>query len=119
MPATVLLVEDEPAIRQLMARALTTEGYRVLEARNGREGAAVYRERGNEIDLLVTDVRMPYLSGTSLADELRQHRRTLKVLYITGFPDDQTANEHRLVKPFLRDTFLSTVQQILSVPVSR
>ncbi len=102
-----------------MAGALRTEGYRVLEARNGREGVAVYYKHGSEIDLLVTDVRMPYLSGTNLADELRRVRRTLKVLYITGFPDEQTANEHRLVKPFSRDVFLTTVQQILSLPVLR
>ncbi len=114
MRATLLLVDDEPIIRQLMARALRSEGHCVLEARNGTEAEAVYGQHGASIDLLVTDVRMPFRSGTDLVARLRRRRRALEVLYVTGFPDDRIAREHRLVKPFTRDALLSVVQQILS-----
>lgn len=111
--ATLLLVEDEPALRQLMGRALRAEGYRVLEARTGNEAAALYDQHGADVDLLITDVRMPYLSGPDLVSLLRSQRRTLPVLYVTGYPDDRTSHEHLLVKPFYRDALVGTVRRIL------
>lgn len=111
---TILLVEDEPAIRQLMARVLVSEGFRVLEARHGLEAADVFRDHGDAIDLLITDVRMPFVSGTDLIDELRRLRPSLRVLFVTGYPDDRTASECQLVKPFTRDAFLTTIHEILS-----
>lgn len=113
MLPTLLLVEDEPAIRQLMARALSGAGYRVLEARTGAEAVAVYERYGADVDLLITDIRMPYLSGVELAAELRRRRRTLKILYVTGYPDDRTSGEPQLVKPFQRDALLGAVERLL------
>ncbi len=112
--ATLLLVEDEPALRQLMGRALRADGYRVLEARTGSEAEAVYDQHGADVDLLITDVQMPYLSGPDLVSSLRLRRRTLPVLYVTGFPDERASHEYLLVKPFARNVLSATVQWILA-----
>src|SRR5919107_1711471 len=77
---TILLVEDEPAVRQLFAQALSRSGYRVYEARNGQEAINVFDQHGEEIDLLLTDMRMPYMGGAELAEQLRARRQTLKLL---------------------------------------
>lgn len=119
MSRTVLLADDEPALRQLMARVLAGEGFQVLEARHGREADDLFRRYGDEIDLLITDVRMPFVSGTDLVDELRRRRPQLKVLYVTGYPDERTASEHQLVKPFTRDVFVAAIRDVLSESIER
>ena len=73
---TILLVEDEPAVRQLFAQALTRAGYRVYEARNGQEALKVFDQHGDSIDLLLTDMRMPFMGGAELAHQLRARRTT-------------------------------------------
>ena len=67
----ILLVEDEPAVRQLFLLALTRAGYRVYEARNGQEALKMFDQHGDSIDLLLTDLRMPYMGGAELAQHLR------------------------------------------------
>ena len=64
---TILLVEDEPAVRQLFATALSRAGYTVFEARNGEEAVKVFDQHADDIDLLLTDMRMPYMGGAELA----------------------------------------------------
>ena len=83
---TILLVEDEPAVRQLFAQALTRAGYRVHEARNGQEAMKVFDQHGDSIDLLLTDMRMPYMGGAELAQHLRARRNTLKLIGVSGIP---------------------------------
>src|SRR5689334_1575380 len=83
---TILLVEDEPAVRQLFAQALMRAGYRVFEARNGQEAMKVFDQYGDTIDLLLTDVRMPYMGGTELVKHLRARRNTLKLICVSGYP---------------------------------
>ncbi|PYR73489.1 MAG: hypothetical protein DMF86_20355 [Acidobacteria bacterium] len=80
---TILLVEDEPAVRQLFAHALTRAGYRVYEARNGEEAIKVFDQHGDTIDMLLTDMRMPYMGGAELAHHLRERRSSLKLLCIS------------------------------------
>src|SRR5439155_14619970 len=80
---TILLVEDEPAVRQLFAAALTRAGYSVYEARNGQEAMKLFDAHGDQIDLLLTDIRMPYMGGAELAHHLRGRRRTLRLLCIS------------------------------------
>jgi CheY-like chemotaxis protein len=67
---TILLVEDEPAVRQLFAQALKRAGYSVYEARNGQEAVKVFDQHGESIDMLLTDMRMPYMGGAELAHHL-------------------------------------------------
>jgi two-component system cell cycle sensor histidine kinase/response regulator CckA len=112
---TILLVEDEPAVRQLFAQALTRAGYAVYEARNGQEAMKVFDKHGDGIDLLLTDMRMPYMTGAELAHHLRGRRRTLKLLCISGYPghlDSDLATDF-LAKPFSRDDLLKKVREVL------
>jgi two-component system, OmpR family, response regulator len=109
----ILLVEDEPAIRQLLAAELASEGYGVIEARHGKEATAAFAEYGHAIDLVVTDVRMPYQSGIELIATLRASR-PVKVLYITAYSDEPIKHEAHLIKPFYRDTFIEAVRQVLA-----
>ncbi|WP_245442871.1 ATP-binding response regulator [Methylobacterium terrae] len=84
---TVLVVEDEPAVRSLILEVLRDLGYRALEAQDGPAGLAALRVPGR-IDLLVTDVGLPGLNGRQLADAAREHRPGLKVLFITGYAEN-------------------------------
>jgi two-component system cell cycle sensor histidine kinase/response regulator CckA len=114
MPDTILLVEDEPAIRQLMAGALKSRGYRVLEARHGREALDLFPEIDDAIDLVVTDVRMPYVRGTEMVAALRERRPGLRVLFISGYSDLSIQGEPHLYKPFARAEFLAAVEDLLA-----
>ena len=112
---TILLVEDEPAVRQLFAQALVRAGYRIFEARNGQEAIKVFDEHGEAIDLLLTDMRMPYMGGAELAQQLRARRLTLKLICISGYPgkiDPELASDF-LAKPFSRDDLLKKVREVL------
>lgn len=111
----ILLVEDEPAVRQLFAQALMRAGYRVFEARNGQEALKVFDQHGDTIDMLLTDMRMPYMGGGELAQHLRARRVTLKLLCISGYPGTEAGdlNAEFLAKPFSRDDLLRKVREVL------
>ena len=111
---TILLVEDEPAIRGLVAQALRKVGYQVLEARNGLEALEVF-ERAGHVDLLLTDVQMPYLRGTDLTAKLREKAPGLKTLLISGYVarGQATVDAPLLEKPFARDALLKAVRETL------
>jgi CheY-like chemotaxis protein len=112
---TILLVEDEPAVRQLFSQALARAGYGVYEARNGQEAMKLFDQHGETIDLVLTDMRMPYMGGAELAHHLRGRRRTLKLLCISGYPGslDSDLSSDFLAKPFSRDELLSKVREVL------
>jgi two-component system, cell cycle sensor histidine kinase and response regulator CckA len=112
---TILLVEDEPAVRQLFAQALSRAGYVIHEARNGQEAIKLFDQHGDSIDLLLTDMRMPYMGGAELAHQLRARRRTLKLLCISGYPGNLDADlaSDFLAKPFSRDDLLKKVREVL------
>ena len=112
---TILLVEDEPAVRQLFSRTLTRAGYRVHEARNGQEALKLFDQYGESIDLLLTDMRMPFMGGAELAKQLRARRRTLKLLCISGYAGGSEFEfaEDFLAKPFSREQLLAKVREVL------
>ena len=85
---TVLLVEDEDAVRSFAARALAQRGYRVLEATTGTEALDLFKSHHGEVDLVVSDVVMPEMDGPTLCDELRRERPDLKVIFISGYAED-------------------------------
>ena len=104
---TVLLVEDEDAVRSFAARALGQRGYRVLEATTGAEALAVFAGHHGDVDLVVSDVVMPEMDGPTLCEQLRRERPDLKVIFISGYAEDSfrqhlAANEDFmfLQKPF-------------------
>jgi signal transduction histidine kinase len=88
---TLLLVEDNAAVRQLSVRALRKRGYTVFDARNADEAIEWAAQSGIKPQLLVTDVVMPGLSGPNLAAKLVEHNPQLRVLYMSGYNDDATA----------------------------
>ncbi|HTS29151.1 MAG TPA: response regulator [Bryobacteraceae bacterium] len=117
---TVLLVEDEDSIRRLMHKFLEREGYQLLEARNGQEAkdlAEVYRR---PIDVLVTDMVMPGMSGTELAEKLAPLRPDMKVLFVSGYRHDTLEHQgllkrdlNLLPKPFPAIELVRRVQMLL------
>ncbi|MBS0644636.1 MAG: response regulator [Proteobacteria bacterium] len=115
---TVLVVEDETAIRRLIADALREMNCAVLEAEDGPAGLQVVRS-GRRIDLLLTDVGLPGLNGRQLADAARETRPDLPVLLITGFPGTALADMKAIGmdvmrKPFALDALLGRVRTLLS-----
>ena len=115
---TILLVEDEPAVRQLFSQALVRAGYRVHEARNGQEALKVFDQHGDGVDLLLTDMRMPFMGGAELARLLRTRRGTLKLLCISGYAGENELefSGDFLAKPFSRDELLAKVREVLDRP---
>ena len=115
---TILLVEDEPAVRQLFAQALMRAGYRVYEARNGEEAVKLFDQHGDSIDLLLTDMRMPYMGGAELAQQLRSRRGSLKLICISGYPGTLSGElpGDYLAKPFSREDLLNKVREVLDRP---
>lgn len=119
----VLLVEDEPDVRLVMADILSDNGYIVLEADNG-QAAMRHILSPARIDLLLTDVGLPGgMTGRQLADSARQHRHYLKVLFVTGYDEQASlgsglmeAGMAILTKPFKIDSFAKKVQDIMQAP---
>jgi two-component system, cell cycle sensor histidine kinase and response regulator CckA len=112
---TILLVEDEPAVRQLFATALSRAGYTVFEARNGGEAVKLFDEHAGAIDLLLTDMRMPYMGGAELARQLRERNQALKMICISGHSGAAATavSTDFLSKPFSRDDMLKKVREVL------
>jgi CheY-like chemotaxis protein len=118
---TVLLVEDEPPVRDLALRLLNQQGYKVLEAGNGEEALRVVQEHiGEKIHLLLTDVVMPQMGGKELANQLKLLRPDVKVLYTSGYTDDAIvhhgvleAGTHFLQKPFSPVALAQKVREVL------
>lgn len=85
---TVLLVEDEDAVRSFAARALGQRGYKVFEAGTGAEALEVFQEQNGEVDLVVSDVVMPEMDGPTLMKELRATHPDLKIIFMSGYAED-------------------------------
>jgi len=85
---TVLLVEDEDAVRSFAARALGQRGYQVLEASTGSEALDVFESHQGDVDLVVSDVVMPEMDGPTLMEKLRRDRPDLKIIFISGYAED-------------------------------
>ena len=117
---TILLVDDEPELRRLARLALTTHGYRVVEASNGEDALRIAASHQGPIHLLLTDLVMPLMGGRMLAHTLRQRMAQLRVLFISGFTDDSVvrhglldASEAFLQKPFSASSLASAVRALL------
>jgi CheY-like chemotaxis protein len=90
--ATVLVAEDQPALRRLISSALGGRGYRVLVAESGEEALAVAEAEGHAIDVLLTDVVMPRMGGRELAAAIRARRPDVPVLFMSGYAKDEDAD---------------------------
>lgn len=119
---TVLVVEDDAAVREIVTQFLQGAAYQVLEARDADEAFAVMRRDAPVVDLLVTDVVLPGQSGPELAGRLREHAPKMRTLFISGYPSDAVGGARApmfLSKPFSRAAFLQAVRKALGAPRHR
>ena len=116
---TVLLVEDEEAVRRFAARALARQGYKVLEAGTGTEALEVMRKTGDEVNLVISDIVMPEMDGPALLKALRKKKPGLRIIFISGYAEDAmkslTGDEEFtfLAKPFQLKELVATVKETL------
>jgi two-component system cell cycle sensor histidine kinase/response regulator CckA len=117
---TVLMVDDDNAVRDLIRKVLELEGYTILTAHNGQGALAACEAHQGRIDLLITDVVMPDVSGRELAERLTQECSETKVLYISGYTDDAIVRHgvlqegtHFLQKPFTPQALVRKVRAVL------
>ncbi len=117
---TVLVVEDEAGIRMLMRKILDRQGYNVIEATRGDEALQIVQSRKTPVQLLVTDLVMPQMSGRELAERLTRTQPSLKVLYVSGFTDDEAIRSGSLgpgsaflQKPFTLGSLVEKVREVL------
>lgn len=120
---TVLVVEDEEAVRELAREILENKGYAVLEARHGVEALLISDRHNGPIHLLLTDVIMPQLNGRGLAQRLTSLRSDIKVLYMSGYTTKDLISHGMLdpgvaflQKPFTPDALALKVRQVLDAP---
>lgn len=124
IPATILVVEDEPTVRRLLQRVLEREGFRVRVAASGREALDGWADYGMSVDLVVTDVVMPGgVSGTELARELQRLRPSLPIVFTSGYdpdydPSDVTMipGENFVPKPATAEQLLAVVRRMMPAP---
>jgi PAS domain S-box-containing protein len=117
---TILLVEDEEAVRNLGSQLLSSQGYKVLEASNGGEALLICEQYPNPIHLMLTDVVMPNMSGRQLAERLAPIKPDMKVIYMSGYTDDTilqrgipSSETAFLNKPFTPDSLMRKVRKVL------
>ncbi len=117
---TILLVEDEPAVRGLASRILEKQGYRVIAAQHGKEAMEIATKEDAHIDLVLTDIVMPGMNGRGLVERLTGIRPRIKSLYMSGYTDDDIVrrgfiepSKSFLQKPFTSDALLRTVRKVL------
>jgi two-component system cell cycle sensor histidine kinase/response regulator CckA len=119
----ILLVEDDNSVGQLAKRILAGKGYRVTLARGGAAAVRVFEESPLEIDVVLTDLVMPGMSGRDLMVRLHQARPCLRVLYMSGYTSDEILRRGLhdpsvwfLQKPFSTAQLLTKIRQVLDVP---
>jgi CheY-like chemotaxis protein len=117
---TILLVEDEEAVRGLACRILERQGYRVIPAQHGRDAMEIATKETGHIDLVLTDVVMPGMNGRGLVERLAGIRPSIKSLYMSGYTDDDIIrrgfiepSKSFLQKPFTSEALLETVRKVL------
>jgi CheY-like chemotaxis protein len=117
---TILLVEDEDAVRSLTCRILQKHGYRVLPAEDGRAALTIATQESGTIDLILTDIVMPGLNGRGLVEKVVGIRPSIKSLYMSGYTDDDIVrrgfvepSRSFLQKPFTSEVLIQTVRKVL------
>jgi DNA-binding NtrC family response regulator len=116
----VLLVEDEPVVRRTIARMLEADGFNVVEVEHGLAARDLLAQSTVAPDLVLTDLRMPFLNGAELGDVVNQLRPGVPVLYMSGFGSEtrdwlspEVLDRCYLAKPFSREQLLETVRRCL------
>jgi CheY-like chemotaxis protein len=117
---TVLVVEDEDIVRDLVCEVLEDQGYNVMCARDGIEALNMAEDYDGPIHLLVTDVIMPHMNGQELAGKLSQLRPDMKILYVSGYSDNEIGDHGHLdpryellQKPFTPQTLARKIREVI------
>lgn len=119
---TILIAEDDPGARRIIARILSGQGYNVLESENGASAIRTLLHHGEPVHLLLADVMMPDFDGRSLAEQVERLRPGVKVIYVSGFDKADLDRQEVFVhgesislvkKPFRREELLSLVREVL------
>jgi signal transduction histidine kinase/ActR/RegA family two-component response regulator len=115
---TILLVEDEDGVRRLLKHVLAKEGYNVVEAASGPEALGMYQQLRRPVDLLLTDIVMPRMSGRELADRMVKLQPGLKIIFMSGYTDEAIAGTGSLAalflsKPLRPDILVTRVREVL------
>jgi CheY-like chemotaxis protein len=123
---TILVVEDESAVRRFVKRALERRGFEILEAADGAEALHLVKSHRGPIDAVVTDVDMPQMSGIEFARELARSHPETPVLFLSGSsrdflddPDAQQALGHFLQKPFTEEAIIDELRRLIAAAESR
>jgi two-component system cell cycle sensor histidine kinase/response regulator CckA len=118
----VLIVDDEPTVLEIIGATLEVYGYRVLTASDGAEGLRVFRERGHEIRVVLSDINMPVMSGDVLIHEIRQLNPSIAVIATSGSGEEHNQamlsikRGIRLAKPYTVQELLRALRQAVSTP---
>jgi two-component system, cell cycle sensor histidine kinase and response regulator CckA len=113
---TILVVEDEPALRDFLELILSEVGYRVVTARDGEEALELTTQSDHSVQLVLTDSIMPRLSGPELVRRLADTRPDVRVLQISGYTDHGFDGYDFVAKPFEPETLLRRVREVLDRP---
>jgi two-component system cell cycle sensor histidine kinase/response regulator CckA len=118
---TILVVDDEPEVRKLVGAMLSREGYKVLVSDSGDPAIKTFTKHGAPVDLLLTDVVSPGMSGPVLADHLVELQPNLRVLFMSGFDNTQVVQKYvlekgfsLLIKPFTMEQLRQKVHETLA-----
>ena len=121
---TILVIEDESGVREIVRRLLEVRGYRTLTAENGADGLVIYRQHSDEVCLVLTDMRMPGVQGTELIRELRMINPDVRIVAMSGVlgENDHIPEEPGrltfLPKPMTLEELMGAVQRVLTGPDS-
>ena len=117
---TILLVEDEDAVRMFSSRALRDKGYRIIEASNGESALEFIQKNATTIDLVITDVVMPKMDGPTLMEHIKKLNPKMKIIFISGYTEDSFRNSlandshvHFLSKPFNLKELAGKVKEVM------
>ncbi|HVM33135.1 MAG TPA: response regulator, partial [bacterium] len=117
---TILVAEDEEPVRKIVVRILEKQGYRVLEADQGESALRKSEQTPDPVHLLLTDTVMPKMNGKELAQKIKKTRPKIKVLFMSGYPQEVLARQgtldpgiHLLQKPFTADELARKIRQVL------
>lgn len=117
---TILLVEDEDAVRMFSSRALRDKGYRIIEASNGESALEFIQKNASIIDLVITDVVMPKMDGPTLMEHIKEFNPKMKIIFISGYTEDSFRNSlannsqvHFLSKPFNLKELAGKVKEVM------
>lgn len=117
---TLLVIEDDDAVREFTVRTLKTFGYHVLSASDGQTALELFKNQASRIHMVITDILMPKMTGKQFVEALRQFNQDVKIMFVSGYDPDHTADEmpvgHKvafLEKPFGREQLWKKIRDVL------